>query len=199
MASELIVVCYPSADVADRVVVAARRLQSAQLLHVEAAVSVRRDEDGNITTRQVLPRRGQGGVVRGLVLGTLLGKFFGVPLVGGSLGALASAVVRRLGDASIDADFVEEFTHKLGPNTSELFALVRRTGGPDRLLAAPEKVMPELAEFGGTILHTTLPTEMDDRIQAALDEAHRHFLTLKAEAAAASRKHRVVPIASARR
>jgi len=198
MASELIVVCYPSADVAERAVVAARRLQAAQLLHVDAAVSVRRDEDGNITTHQVVPRRGPG-VVRGLILGTLLGKFFGVPIVGGGLGAFASAIVKRLGDAPIDADFVEEFTHKLGPNSSALFALVRRTGGPDRLLAAPEKVMPELAEFGGTILHTTLPTEMDDRIQAALDEAHRHFLTLKAEAAAASRRHRVVPIASARR
>jgi len=198
MASELIVVCYPSADVAERAVVAARRLQAAQLLHVDAAVSVRRDEDGNITTHQVVPRRGPG-VVRGLILGTLLGKFFGVPIVGGGLGAFAGAIVKRLGDAPIDADFVEEFTHKLGPNSSALFALVRRTGGPDRLLAAPEKVMPELAEFGGTILHTTLPTEMDDRIQAALDEAHRHFLTLKAEAAAASRRHRVVPIASARR
>jgi uncharacterized membrane protein len=198
MASELIVVCYPTADVAERAVVAARHLQAAQLVHFDAAVSVRRDEDGNITTRQVLPRRGPG-VVRGLILGTLLGKFFGMPIVGGSLGALASAIVKRLGDAPIDADFVEEFTHKLGPNSSALFALVRRTGGPDQLLAAPEKVTPEIAEFGGTILHTTLPTEMDDRIQAALDEAHRHFLTLKAEAAAPSRKHRVVPIASARR
>jgi uncharacterized membrane protein len=192
MASELIVTCYPSADTADRVVEAARRLGAAQLMIVDAAVLVRIDDAGKVTTRHVSPTRSPQ-LGRGVVMGTLVGNAFGLPLVGGGLGALGAAIAKRLGDAPIDEDFVRQITERLGPNTSALFSLIRRTGGPDRMLAAPEKVLPELAEFGGTLLHTTLPTEMDERIQTALDEAHRHFMDL--QAAASPRKPRVVPIA----
>jgi uncharacterized membrane protein len=169
MASELIVTCYPNADIADRVVEAGRRLVAAGLVKMDAAVVVRRDDDGNIKIYHLFGR-GLKAVIGGLFWGTLLGE------------------------APIDEGFVRQLTERLGPNTSMLFALVQRTGGSDRVLAAPEKVLPELAEFGGTLLHTTLPSEMDERIQTQLDEAHRHVLDLRAEAAASSRRRRVVAV-----
>ena len=57
------------------------------------------------------------------------------------------------------------------PNASALFALVRRHSVA-RVLSAPDKVIPEVGRFGGTVLHTTLSAEDDKRLQAAIDEAH---------------------------
>jgi hypothetical protein len=36
--------------------------------------------------------------------------------------------------------------------------------------ATPDKVIPELSQYGGTILQTSLPKETEDKLQAALKQ-----------------------------
>jgi uncharacterized membrane protein len=51
----------------------------------------------------------------------------------------------------------------MGPNSSAVFVLLRN--------ATPDKVIPELGKFGGTILQTNLSDDADDKLQEALDAA----------------------------
>jgi uncharacterized membrane protein len=101
----------------------------------------------------------------------VLGKWFGVPLLGAGLGAAGGALANRLPDTAIDEGFVRELTQRLAPNSSAMFGLIPRHSA-ERVLSAPDKVVPELGRFGGTVLHTTLSAEAEERLQAAIDEAH---------------------------
>ena len=58
------------------------------------------------------------------------------------LGAAGGALANRLPDEAIDESFVRDLTRLLGPNSSALFALVRRHSVA-RVLSAPDKVVPE--------------------------------------------------------
>ena len=50
-------------------------------------------------------------------------------------------------------------------SSSAIFALVRR--------ATVDKVEPEVAKFGGKLLHTSLSHEAEAKFQAMLDEANK--------------------------
>jgi uncharacterized membrane protein len=176
VASELFVVCYPTVGAADQVMKLTRHLEAAHLLHLEDSVIVRRSEDGRLSIHRSSRRRGVETAL-GVVVGAVLGKMFGAPLVGGGLGAVAGAMAEDLSGNMIDDRFVHELSRHLGPNSSAAFALVRRERS-DRVLSAPDKVVPELGRFGGTVLHTTLSAGDDERLQAAIDEAYHKAVGL---------------------
>jgi uncharacterized membrane protein len=170
MPSELFVVCYPTADGAEQVLKEYRRLEAAHLLRLEDCVIVSRADDGRLSIRRTVHHRLKDAAL-GVLLGAVLGKCFGAPLLGASLGAAGGAVANRLPEAAIDDRFVRELSQRLGPNSSAMFGLLQRFSA-DRVLCAPDKVVPELGRFGGTLLHTTLSAEAEEALQAAIDEAH---------------------------
>jgi uncharacterized membrane protein len=171
-------VCYPTVDAADEVMKSARHLQAAHLLHLQDSVTVRRSDDGRLSFHHSNRRRGVDTAV-GAVVGAVLGKLFDAPIVGVGLGAVAGAMADKQSENMIDEGFVRELAQRLGPNSSATFTLVRRER-PDRVLSAPDKVVPELGRFGGTVLHTTLGAEDEERLQAAIDAAYQQALALKA-------------------
>lgn len=170
MASELFVVCYPTEDAAEQVLKESRRLEAAHLLRLEDSVTVSRAGDGRVSIHRGSHRRLKDTAL-GLLVGAVLGKWFGVPLLGAGLGAAGGALANRLPDTAIDEGFVRELTQRLAPNSSAMFGLIPRHSA-ERVLSAPDKVVPELGRFGGTVLHTTLSAEAEERLQAAIDEAH---------------------------
>ncbi len=170
MASELFVLCYPAADVAEQVLQESRRLEAAHLLRLEDWVIVSRADDGRLSIHRSVHRK-LTDTALGLLLGAVLGKWFGAPLLGAGLGAAGGAIAKRLPDTAIDERFVRELTQRLAPNSSAMFGLIPRFSA-DRVLSAPDKVVPDLGRFGGTVLHTTLSAEAEEGLQAAIDKAH---------------------------
>jgi uncharacterized membrane protein len=77
-------------------------------------------------------------------------------LVGAGAGALSGALV----DYGIDDAFIRSLGATIAPGSSALFVLVRR--------ATPDKVLPELSPFGGTVLRTSLSNEQEERLRQAL-------------------------------
>jgi uncharacterized membrane protein len=67
--------------------------------------------------------------------------------------------VVRPGDASA---FGRSLGETIEPGSSALFVLVRR--------ATPDKVLPELRPFGGTVLRTSLSHEQEEHLRRALQE-----------------------------
>jgi uncharacterized membrane protein len=84
--------------------------------------------------------------------GTLIGLLFLNPLAGlltgAAVGAGAGALSGSLVDYGIDDAFIRSLGATIEPGSS---VLVRR--------AAPDRVLPELRPFGGTVLRTSLSTE----------------------------------------
>jgi hypothetical protein len=52
--------------------------------------------------------------------------------------------------------------------------------------STPDKVLPELSQYGGTVMQTSLPKETEEKLQAALKEGGAEQL---AEAQAVAESH----------
>jgi uncharacterized membrane protein len=98
------------------------------------------------------------------MLGLLVGLVFMNPLLGwlggAVIGAGSGALSGKLADYGINDEFIKSLGSTIQPGTSALFVLVRKV--------TPEKVLPHVAKFGGTVLKTSLSPEQDERIRKAL-------------------------------
>ena len=77
-------------------------------------------------------------------------------------GALAGSV----SDYGISDDFMRDLAKRMTNDSSALFMLVRR--------ATVDKVAPEIARFGGTLLHTSVSKAMEERFRTMLAENAGH-------------------------
>ena len=167
--SDLVVVAYKGEDTADQVLNKLRELQKEYLVDLEDAVVAVRDKNGKVRIKQAVPLvrvSAAGGAAWGGFFGLLVGLLFMNPLLGWlaglALGAGAGALSGALADYGINDDFIKEIGRSLEPGTSSIFMLIRR--------ATYDKVLPELKQFGGKILRTSLSKEQEERLRRALED-----------------------------
>jgi uncharacterized membrane protein len=158
--STLVVITYPDEHRAAEVLTALRRMQSEYLIDMEDAVYVTKDEKGKLKLNQSTSLAGAGAAWGGL-WGMLIGLLFFAPIAGLAIGAAAGALGGKLSDYGIDDNFARQLSANMPPRSSALFVLVRR--------ATTDKVVPEIAKYGGTVLRTSLPKETEERLQQALN------------------------------
>ena len=162
--STLVVLGFDGIHTADDVLNKVRSLQKQYLIDLEDACVVVKDEAGNIKLHQSVNLTATGAV-SGALWGTLIGLLFFNPFLGTALGAATGALAGRLNDYGIDDDFIKSLAAEMQLSSSAIFALVRR--------ATVDKVEPEVAKFGGKLLHTSLSKEAEAKFQAMLDEANK--------------------------
>jgi uncharacterized membrane protein len=165
--STLVAVTYPDINTAGTVLDTLKRLVKEHVLDMHDAVYVTKDSSGEVDLHQMinLPAAGAAsGAASGALWGALVGLFFLSPLAGAAIGAAVGAgtgaIAGRLGDYGIDDNFVRQLSTQMTPNSSALFVLIRRV--------TADKVLPEISQYGGTVLRTSLSDEMEQRLQAAL-------------------------------
>jgi uncharacterized membrane protein len=156
---DLVVVAYPEENRAAEVMALLRRMSSQYLIDLDDAVYVTKDADGQLTLHQAHNLTG-GGAAGGALWGGLIGLLFLAPVAGAAIGAGIGAIAGTFSDYGIDDTFVKELGATIQPESSAIFVLVRH--------ATADKVVPELSKYGGTILRTSLATEAEARLQAAL-------------------------------
>ena len=159
--SNLIVVAYPDEYRAAEVLASLRRLKKEYLIDLDDACYVTKDASGKIKLHQNTSLAGAGAAWGGM-WGLLIGLLFFVPFLGLALGAGLGVLSGKLSDYGIDDKFAKQIATTMQPNTSAIFMLVRRS--------TPDKVVPELAQYGGTILQTSLPKETEEKLQEALKQ-----------------------------
>lgn len=159
--SNLIVVAYPDEYRAAEVLASLRRLNSQYLIDLDDACYVTKDARGKLKLHQNTSLAGAGAAWGGM-WGLLIGLLFFVPFLGLAVGAAFGALGAKLSDYGIDDRFAKQLADTMQPNSSAIFMLVRRS--------TPDKVVPEIARFGGTILQTSLPKETEEKLQAALNQ-----------------------------
>ncbi len=159
--SNLVVVAYPDEYRAAEVLASLRRLNREYLIDLDDACYVTKDARGKLKLHQNTSLAGAGAAWGGM-WGLLSGLLFFVPFLGFAIGAGLGALGAKLSDYGIDDKFAKQLADTMQPNSSAIFMLVRRS--------TPDKVVPELAKFGGTVLQTSLPKETEEKLQAALNQ-----------------------------
>jgi uncharacterized membrane protein len=160
--STLVVVGYKDIYKAEEVRIKLWKLQLDYLLDMEDAVVVVKDDKGKVKLNQAYNLTTTGAMSGGL-WGALIGMLFLNPVLGFAVGAGAGAISGGLSDIGISDKFMKELADNMTPGSSTLFVLLRSP------TAAPDKVLEQLKGTGGTILQTSLSSEGEAKLQAALD------------------------------
>lgn len=157
--SELIIIGYPNEETAQKVLDKTLKLQREYLIDLEDAAVVRRDKEGklHVTTIDHLTEKGALG---GLFWGALVGLIFLVPLFGAAVGSIYGAVLGKLGDMGLKQTFKEQVADLVQPGTSAIMFVVRKM--------TSDKVLEELAPYGGTVLRSSLDRPAERNLEDAL-------------------------------
>ncbi|MAZ76753.1 MAG: hypothetical protein CMH31_05565 [Micavibrio sp.] len=151
-------------DGAEKTLQKLRELESEYLIDMEDAVIAHRRKDGKIKLTQSV-NLASAGALHGAFWGMLIGFLFTGPLgwlVVGGVGAGFGALAGYSTDYGINDDFMKDLSKELEPCCSALFILVRQM--------TEDKVIDELKGVGGTIIKTSLPKDVEEKIQTALQE-----------------------------
>ena len=162
MAAQLLVVSYPDMFKAEEVRLTLMKLQKGYLVDLEDAVVATKDANGKIKLNQI-HNLTTAGAVSGGFWGMLIGMIFLNPLLGAAVGASTGAITGALSDVGINDAFIKDLAGKLEPETSALFVLIRSV--------TADKVLPEIQQYGGTVMQSSLTQEDEDKLQAALNKA----------------------------
>jgi uncharacterized membrane protein len=172
--STLVVVEYPDEYRAAEVLASLRRMNKEYLIDLEDACYVTKDANGKIKLHQNTTLTGAGAAMGGM-WGMLIGLLFFVPFLGLAIGAGLGALTGKLSDFGIDDKFAKQVASDLQPKTSAIFVLIRKS--------TPDKVVPEVAKYGGTVLQTSMSKDAEEKLQAAMNQGAGEQLA-QAQAAA---------------
>jgi uncharacterized membrane protein len=159
--SELVAISYPDRQTAQVVRDILVDLSHGRLIVLEDAVVVTSDADGKIKLEQSR-KQGRADAGRGALWGGAIGLLFLAPLLGAAVGAAAGGAAGSLSDLGIDDDFMRELGESLEPPRAALVLLVRE--------ANADKVLPEIREYGGRVMRTSLTDEAEAALRTGLGE-----------------------------
>ena len=157
--SNLVAIAYDDVAQAQQVTQTLGELMKEHSIELEDAVIVEHRAGGKIKLHQ--PSMAGLGAAGGALWGGLIGLIFFMPLVGMAIGAASGAAAGALSDHGIDDNFMKELGDKLPEGGAAVFVLVRE--------ATADKVVPEVAKFGGHVIQSSLSNEQETALQEALD------------------------------
>ena len=157
--STLAVIAYPDQNTAAEAVAALQRMQKELLIELEDVAWVTKAQDGKLKLHQSKSLTGVA-VTGGALWGFLFGLLFLVPIAGMAIGMASGALAGHLADYGIDDKWINEVASSILPGGSALFVMARDTN--------QERVLPEMAKFGGTVLKTNLTSEQQQALENAL-------------------------------
>jgi uncharacterized membrane protein len=160
--SELVAIAYPDRQTAEVVRDILGELATQHLIELDDAVVAGRDRKGRLTLEQSA-RPARSGAARGAVAGGLLGLLFAAPLLGAALGAAGGGAGGALRDVGVDDDFARELAAALEPPRAALVLLVRD--------ATTDKVLPEIREYGGQVIRTSLSDDAEAALRSRLADS----------------------------
>ena len=121
---------------------------------------VEHEPDGKIKLHQAMSTTG-AGAAGGALWGGLIGLLFLAPLLGMAVGAASGALGGKMTDVGVNDNFMKELGAKLEPGAAALIAL----GSTD----ARDKVIERVKPYGGDVIQTSLSTEEEEQLRAALE------------------------------
>jgi uncharacterized membrane protein len=155
----LVAIGYPDETTATAASLEAQRLSKDLIIQPDAIAAIIRDREGrfHVTTNH---HAVGGGATWGMFWGLLFGMLFFIPFLGMAVGAGLGALMGKMTKGAINKEFQDQVRDMLKPGTSALFLVVEQV--------TPDKAVEGLAQFGGTVLKSSLPKETEAQLQEAL-------------------------------
>ena len=156
--SSLVVLRFGDMDGAEAMRDRMYNLQKRELIKIEDAAVVVRDEKGRAKVKQAHSLVG-AGALGGAFWGMLIGLLFFAPWLGLLAGAASGALSGKIGDIGINDDFINEVRDAIEPGNSALFLLAREGN--------IERINEELSDFeyDFEIIDTNLSPQDDERLR----------------------------------
>ena len=158
--SNLVAVAFPDRATAENVMATLARLQTEHAIELEDAVIVTRDDKGKVKLHQS-NKLASTGAAGGALWGGLIGLLFLSPLLGMAIGAATGAATGALADIGVNDNFMKDLGANLKPGGAAVIVLVHRS--------TPDKVLPEIARFGGEVIQTSLDDDAEQRLRQVLE------------------------------
>lgn len=159
--NQLIVVTFEDASQAQGLYEALVDLDKKKVVHLEDAVFVSKNADGELAVDEIKHNEKRSGAVKGAVLGTLVGVMLGGPLLGLAGGAVVGRMIGKRMDLGIDNGTVQSISQDLENGHTALFILGSARHAPS--------VLEAFSKYHGKIVQTTVDTAVQERLQNALD------------------------------
>src|SRR6266542_1409946 len=153
--SDLIAIGYPDEQTAELAADEARRLAKDLIIEPDAIAVIVRDKEGKLHVHT-----SHHPVGAGASWGMFCGLLFFIPFFGLAIGAGMGALMGKITKSGIDREFQEQVRGLLQPGTSALFLMVEKV--------TPDKATAALAQYGGTVLKSSLSKEGEADLQDAL-------------------------------
>jgi uncharacterized membrane protein len=160
--STLAVIAYPQENTAGDAAAALGRMQKEYLIQLEDIAWVTKKPDGKVKLHQGTSLTG-AAAAGGAFWGFLFGLIFFVPFLGMAVGAATGALAGKLSDYGIDDKWIKDVAASIPQGGSALFVMARNTNA--------ERVLPEMAKFGGTVIKTNLTDEQQQALEDALSHS----------------------------
>jgi uncharacterized membrane protein len=157
--STLVAIAYPDRATAEQVRQELIQATKEHLVRLDDAVVVDCDADGKVKLHQAGSTTGVGAL-GGAAWGGLIGLLFLAPLFGMAIGAASGAIAGKMTDTGVNDSFMRELGAKLQPGKAALIAL----GSTE----ARDKLMERISPYGGDVIQTSLDSEDEERLRAAL-------------------------------
>ena len=158
--SDLVAVAYPDRQTAETVRNRLIQMTVERSIELEDAVVVDRDEKGRVKLHQIY-KPAASGAAGGALWGGLIGLLFLAPLLGMVLGAAAGGAAGAMTDRGVNDDFMRQLGAKLPDGGAALIVLVRKV--------TPDKVLPQIQQYGGEVMQTSLDDESEARLREVLE------------------------------
>jgi uncharacterized membrane protein len=156
--SDLIAVAYPDRETAEEVRQKLGRLSVERVIALDDAVVVTRSDKGKVKLHQAV-RPAAAGAAHGALWGGMIGLLFLAPLFGAAIGAAAGGTSGAMVDYGINDQFLKQLGEKLTPGGAALIVLIHEV--------TPDKVLPEINQFGGEVIQTSLDEASETRLREA--------------------------------
>jgi uncharacterized membrane protein len=157
--ANLVAIAYDDLDQAKQVMSTVGDLVKEHSLTLEDAVIVEHQPGGKMKLHQ--PSLAGVGAASGALWGGLIGLIFLMPLFGMAIGAATGGAAGAMSDYGVDDNFMKELGTKLPEGGAAVFVLVRES--------TRDKVVPEIAKYGGHVIQSSLSNEQETALQEALD------------------------------
>ena len=157
--STLAVIAYKDQGTAATAAAELGQLQAEFLIKLEDIAWVTKDPGGKMKLHQGTSLTGVGAA-GGALWGFLFGLLFFVPFLGLAVGAATGALAGKLSDYGIDDKWMKNVSEGIPNGGSGLFVMAHDT--------VAERVIPEMAKFGGTVISTNLSTEQEKALKDAI-------------------------------
>ena len=150
--SDLVAITYPDQHRAAEVFAILQRMEAERLADLADAVFVTKDYKGDVKLHQAVNLTSTHAAL-GAVWEALIGSLFTASKAGLTPSAAHGTHGRSSAGHGFDGQFSKELSTTMPPGSSALFVLVRQ--------ATAKEVGDEIRKYGGTVLYTPLPSEME--------------------------------------